>query len=91
MRIWRSWWPTLLVVLSVMTFRSAVADWYDVPTGSMQPTIYEGERFLCNKLAYGLRLPFTGLPRSTTRPAGSSGWPASMRSVTRPPRLWATK
>ena len=60
-RLWRSWWPTLAMVLVVMSFRSAVANWYDVPTGSMQPTILEGERVLCNKLAYGLRLPFTDL------------------------------
>lgn len=59
--LWRSWWPTLTMVLMVLTFRSAVADWYDVPTGSMQPTIYEGERIFCNKLAYGIRLPFTGV------------------------------
>ncbi len=59
--LWRSWWPTLTVVLVILTFRSAVADWYDVPTGSMQPTIYEGERFFCNKLAYDMKLPFTDL------------------------------
>ncbi|MBU0741184.1 signal peptidase I [bacterium] len=56
---WRGWWPTLAVVLTVLTFRSAVADWYDVPTGSMQPTIYEGERIFCNKLAYGIKVPFS--------------------------------
>jgi len=60
-RLWRSWWPTLVMVLTVLTFRSAVADWYDVPTGSMQPTIYEGERIFCNKLAYDLELPFSDL------------------------------
>ena len=40
-------------------FRSAVADWYTVPTGSMQPTIKEGDRIVVNKMAYDLRLPFT--------------------------------
>lgn len=34
---------TLLIVLSVFTLRSAVADWNDVPTGSMKPTILIGE------------------------------------------------
>jgi signal peptidase I len=58
-KTWRAWWPTLLLVVGLLAFRSAVADWYDVPTGSMQPTIYEGDRILVNKLAYGLRLPFT--------------------------------
>ena len=59
--LWRSWWPTLAVVLTVLSFRSAIADWYDVPTGSMQPTIYEGERIFCNKLAYNVKLPFSDL------------------------------
>ncbi len=40
-------------------FRSAVADWYTVPTPSMQPTIQEGDRIVVNKVAYDLRLPFT--------------------------------
>lgn len=40
-------------------FRSAVADWYEVPTGSMKPTIEEGDRILTDKMAYDLRIPFT--------------------------------
>ncbi|MBL8745317.1 MAG: signal peptidase I, partial [Phycisphaerae bacterium] len=43
-----------------MTFRSSLADWCDVPTGSMRPTILEGDRILVNKLAYDLRVPFVG-------------------------------
>jgi signal peptidase I len=39
--------------------RSAIADWNVVPTGSMNPTIIEGDRIFVNKLAYGLRVPFT--------------------------------
>lgn len=59
-RLWREWIRSLLVVLVVVgTFRSAVADWNDVPTGSMKPTILEGDRILVNKLAYDLRVPFT--------------------------------
>ncbi|NMP31278.1 signal peptidase I [Thalassotalea sp. M1531] len=46
-----------LVLMSV--FRSAVADWNDVPTGSMNPTIVEGDRIFINKMAYDVRLPFT--------------------------------
>lgn len=41
------------------SFRSSIADWNTVPTGSMNPTIVEGDRILVNKLAYGLRVPFT--------------------------------
>jgi signal peptidase I len=36
-----------------------VADWNDVPTGSMKPTILEGDRIVVNKLAYDLKVPFT--------------------------------
>jgi signal peptidase I len=58
--IWREWVKPLLVVGFVLgTFRSAVADWNDVPTGSMRPTILEGDRVFVNKLAYDLKLPFT--------------------------------
>ncbi|SEK30997.1 signal peptidase I Serine peptidase. MEROPS family S26A [Colwellia chukchiensis] len=51
---------SLLVFISLMlVFRSAIADWNDVPTGSMKPTIVEGDRILINKLAYDLKLPFS--------------------------------
>jgi signal peptidase I len=49
---------TLFIVLMVV-FRSALADWNEVPTGSMKPTIIEGDRIFVNKLAYDLRIPFT--------------------------------
>jgi signal peptidase I len=49
----------LLIVLIITSFRSAVADWNDVPTGSMKPTIFEGDRIVVNKLAYDLKIPFT--------------------------------
>ena len=43
----------------MMIFRSAVADWMYVPSGSMNPTIVEGDRILVDKNAYGWRIPFT--------------------------------
>lgn len=43
----------------MFAFRSSIADWNTVPTGSMNPTIVEGDRILVNKAAYDLRLPFT--------------------------------
>ena len=51
----------LLFILLMSVFRSAVADWYSVPSGSMQPTIQVGDRIVVNKIAYDLRLPFTGV------------------------------
>lgn len=56
----REWVVTIAMVAAVLLpLRSSVADWHDVPTGSMRPTILEGDRIWVNKLAYGLRLPFT--------------------------------
>src|ERR1700741_2868794 len=48
-----------LMILIVSSLRSALADWNDVPTGSMKPTIQEGDRVGVNKLAYDLKVPFT--------------------------------
>src|SRR5215208_5826666 len=51
---------SLLVFLALMfVFRSSFADWNTVPTGSMKPTILEGDRLLVNKMAYDIRIPFT--------------------------------
>ena len=47
------------MVLVVCSIRSSLADWNDVPTGSMKPTILEGDRVYVNKLAYDLKVPFT--------------------------------
>ena len=51
--------PALLAVVVILPLRSAVADWNDVPSGSMWPTILEGDRIFVDKLASGLRVPFT--------------------------------
>ena len=59
-RLVRHWiFSTGILVLSIFTFRSAIADWNDVPTGSMKPTILIGDRIFVNKLAYDLKVPYT--------------------------------
>lgn len=59
-RLWGNWIkPIVMAVLVVCTFRSAVADWNDVPSQSMEPTILVGDRIFVNKLAYDLKVPFT--------------------------------
>ncbi|PAW82770.1 MAG: signal peptidase I [Pedosphaera sp. Tous-C6FEB] len=59
-RFWLEWLkPCLVIVLVTTALRSALADWNDVPTGSMKPTILEGDRVWVNKLAYDLKVPFT--------------------------------
>jgi len=53
--------PFAVMALVLGSVRSAVADWNDVPSGSMRPTILEGERIAVNRLAYDLKVPFTGV------------------------------
>ncbi len=60
----RRWWrqeirPLLILALVMFSLRSSLADWNDVPTGSMKPTILEGDRVFVNKVAYDLKVPFT--------------------------------
>ena len=65
-KIWREWIrPFALVVFIIVPLKSAVADWNWVPTGSMKPSILEGELVFVNKLAYDLKIPFTTLHLST--------------------------
>ncbi|NUP09403.1 MAG: signal peptidase I [Polyangiaceae bacterium] len=42
-----------------LTARASLADHYVVPTGSMIPTVHEGDRVIVSKAAYGLRLPLS--------------------------------
>jgi signal peptidase I len=51
--------PLAVVAVVMLAARSSLADWNDVPTASMNPTILEGDRVFVNKLAYGLKVPFT--------------------------------
>src|SRR5580700_1098065 len=60
-KLWRENKSLLLFVIILTAVRSAIADWNDVPTGSMNPTIVQGDRVFVNKLAYDLKVPFTTL------------------------------
>lgn len=57
--LWKEYKSFLLFIVLMFVFRSVFADWNTVPTGSMKPTILEGDRILVNKMAYDIRLPFT--------------------------------
>jgi signal peptidase I len=58
-RLWRSNRNLIAFLALMVLFRSAIADWNVVPSGSMLPTIREGDRILVDKMAYDLRVPFT--------------------------------
>lgn len=49
----------LVFIICLGLFRTAIADWNPVPTGSMRPTILEGDVVLVNRLAYDLKVPLT--------------------------------
>lgn len=57
--IWQENRKLILFISLMFVFRSAIADWNDVPTGSMQPTIEIGDRIYVDKMAYDIRVPFT--------------------------------
>ncbi len=47
------------LLCAAFAIRSFVAEPYEIPTGSMLPTVQIGDRLVISKLAYGARLPFT--------------------------------
>ncbi|MFM0739769.1 signal peptidase I [Paraburkholderia xenovorans] len=58
-KLWRDNKSLVAFLFLMVLFRSAVADWNVVPSGSMLPTIREGDRIFVDKMAYDLRVPLT--------------------------------
>jgi signal peptidase I len=58
-RFWHEYRSTVFFLVLMLMFRSAWADWMTVPTGSMNPTLIEGDRILVDKHVFGVRLPWT--------------------------------
>src|SRR3954463_8658661 len=51
----------LVFILLFGLFRTAVADWNPIPSGSMRPTLLEGDVVLVNRVAFDLKVPLTDL------------------------------
>jgi signal peptidase I len=49
----------LLFMFLFGIFRTAIADWNPIPSGSMHPNLLEGDVVFVNRLAYDLKLPLT--------------------------------
>lgn len=59
-KLWKECRVTIFFILFVIVpAKSSLADWNWVPTGSMNPTILEGDLIFINKMAYDLRFPMT--------------------------------
>lgn len=56
---WREWRTTLVLIALILSCRSVFVDWYQVPSGSMQPSILIGDRIFVDRRAFDLRVPFT--------------------------------
>ena len=51
----------LVFLLLFGLFRTAVADWNPIPSGSMRPNLLEGDVVFINRLAYNVKLPLTDI------------------------------
>ena len=56
----REWVESILIALVLALFiRTFIIQAFKIPTGSMRPTLIEGDRILVNKFLYGAKIPFT--------------------------------
>lgn len=60
----KGWWIENITSLGIAFFlvfaiRSSLVEAFKIPSGSMIPTLYIGDHIFVNKLAYGLKVPFT--------------------------------
>ena len=56
----REWVESIVVAFMLaMIIRAFVVQAFKIPTGSMRPTLLEGDLILVNKFIYGAKIPFT--------------------------------
>ncbi|HET7832253.1 MAG TPA: signal peptidase I [Gallionella sp.] len=51
----------IVFILLFAVFRTAIADWNPIPSGSMHPNLVEGDVVFVNRLAYNIKVPLTDI------------------------------
>ncbi len=49
----------VVAILLAILVRTFLLQAFKIPTGSMRPTLQEGDRILVNKVVYGIKIPWT--------------------------------
>ena len=58
----RDWVESIVIAFILAMFiRTFIVQAFKIPSGSMRPTLIEGDRILVNKFIYGAKIPFTDL------------------------------
>lgn len=60
-RLLAEWLPLVAALVLLLAARDTLANHYQVPSGSMQPTLVPGDRVAVDMRAYGARVPFTSI------------------------------
>ena len=57
----RNYIGIILFFVTLVFFRTAVADWNYVPSGSMEPNLFDGDWVLVDKMTYGPSVPLANI------------------------------
>lgn len=64
----REWIESIVIAfILAMIIRAFLVQAFKIPTGSMRPTLLEGDVILVNKFLYGAKIPFTQFRLPTVR------------------------
>lgn len=58
----------VIAVLLALLVRTFFLQAFKIPTGSMRPTLVDGDRILVDKVTYGIKIPFTPVRLPRIRP-----------------------
>jgi len=51
----------VIAILIALFVRAFIVQAFDIPSGSMEPTLLPGDYILVNKFIYGIRIPYTNI------------------------------